>query len=69
MTKENLVELQTGLETAFIDAGTNSNLAYKPQFIYNDSRKGQKVFSTIEEELLKCDKFAISVAFITRGDQ
>lgn len=67
MTKKNLTELQTGLETAFIDAGINSNLAYKPQFIYNDSRKGQKVFSTVEDELLKCDKFAISVAFITRG--
>ena len=67
MTQNNLAELQTGLETAFINAGINSNLAYKPQFIYNDSRKGQKVFSTIEDELLKCHKFAISVAFITRG--
>ena len=28
---------------------------------------GQKVFSTIEDELLHCDRFAISVAFITRG--
>ena len=60
-------ELFWGLETAFVNAGINSNLAYKPQFIYNDNKNGQKVFSSIEDELLKCDKFAISVAFITRG--
>ena len=27
----------------------------------------RKVFSTLEDELLRCDSFAISVAFITRG--
>ena len=31
------------------------------------TKNGQKVFSTIEDELLHCDRFAISVAFITRG--
>jgi superfamily II DNA or RNA helicase len=64
---ENVSELKKGLTTAFIDSTFNSNLAYKPQFIYNDNKKGQKVFSAIEEEMRKCDSFAISVAFITRG--
>lgn len=59
--------LQDGLQTAFIDRTYHSNLAYRPQFVYNDSRNGQKVFSTLEDELLRCDSFAISVAFITRG--
>ena len=67
MNQEKIIELKSGLETAFIDATINSNLAYKPQFIYNDNKKGQKVFSSIEDELLRCDSFAISVAFITRG--
>lgn len=68
MTERNATELlRDGLRTAFIDRTCHSNLAYRPQFIYNDSRKGQKVFSTLEDELLHSDSFAISVAFITRG--
>ncbi len=67
MTEQNITELQSGLNTAFINSAINSNLAYRPQFIYNDNKNGQKVFSAIEDELLKCDSFAISVAFITRG--
>ena len=62
-----LLEMQKGFQTAFIDASYDSNLAYKPEFVYNDNKNGQKVFSTIEDELLHCDRFAISVAFITRG--
>ena len=56
-----------GIETAFIDYNNQSNNAFKPQFISNDYKKGRKVISSIEEELLKCDKFDISVAFITDG--
>lgn len=67
MFKESLTELQSGLSTAFIDSANHSNLAYRPQFIYNNNKNGQKVFSAIEDELLGCDRFAISVAFITRG--
>ena len=65
--KENYIaQLKTGLTAAFVNAEVNSNLAYKPEFIYNNSKRGQKVLSSIENELLKCDRFAISVAFITR---
>ena len=67
MTEEKITELQSGFHTAFINGAFNSNLAYRPQFIYNDNKNSQKVFSAIEDELLKCDSFAISVAFITRG--
>lgn len=67
MTNDKLSELQSGFNTAFINGMNNSNLAYRPQFIYNDNKNGQKVFSAIEDELLRCDSFAISVAFITRG--
>ena len=68
MTKDNRREqIRNGLSTAFVDGRDQSNLAYRPQFIYNDSKNGQKVFSSIEEELLQCECFVISVAFITRG--
>lgn len=56
-----------GIETAFIDYNNQSNAAFKPQFISNDYKEGRKVISSLEDELLKCDKFDISVAFITDG--
>lgn len=55
------------MRTAFIDAGIASNLAYKPQFVSNNYKEGRKVLSSIEEELLNCQEFSISVAFITMG--
>lgn len=58
-------ELKHGFETAFIDANITSNLAYKPQFVSNNYKEGKKVLASIEEELLACDCFQISVAFIT----
>ena len=56
-----------GIETAFINYNNQSNIAFKPQFISNDYKEGRKVISSIEDELLKCEKFNISVAFITDG--
>ena len=56
-----------GFETAFINQGSTSNLAYKPQFISNNYKEGRKVLSSIEDELSKCDEFSISVAFITES--
>ena len=63
--RENVVQLEQGLQTAFIDSTVNSNLAYRPQFVSNNYKEGKKVISSIEDELLHCDKFQISVAFIT----
>ena len=60
-------DLRKGAETAFIDLHSDSNLAYKPEFVVNSYREGQKVLSVIERELSSCDSFAISVAFITRS--
>ena len=58
-------DLKAGFETAFIDGNVVSNLAYRPQFVSNNHREGKKVLSSIEDELLTCDQFQISVAFIT----
>ena len=61
---EDLEELRGGLDTAFINSDFNSNLAYRPEFVSNDYRQGKKVLSSLEYELLHCEAFCISVAFI-----
>lgn len=67
MNKQKIAELRAGLETGFINSGYNSSLAYQPQFLSNNHKEGKKVLSSIEDELMSCDKFQISVAFITMG--
>lgn len=67
MSQEKIVQLKQGLTTAFINQDISSNLAYKPQFVSNNYREGRKVISSIEDELLSCEEFSISVAFITMG--
>jgi len=62
---ENISELRAGFETAYIDGSVASSLAYRPQFVSNNYKEGKKVLSSFEDELLKCDQFQISVAFIT----
>lgn len=42
-------------------------IASRREFVSNDYRRGVKVLSAIEQELLHCDEFQISVAFITMG--
>lgn len=58
-------ELRLGFETAYIDGSVASNNLYCPQFVSNNYKTGKKVLSSIEDELLRCDRFQISVAFIT----
>lgn len=68
MMKDNTIRrLNEGFITAFVNEYQPSNPAYKPQFISNNYREGKKVISSLEEELLSCEEFFISVAFITRG--
>ena len=40
---------------------------YTAKLLINDSERGQKLQSIIERELLQCNEFAFSVAFITTG--
>ncbi|MCC8081606.1 MAG: DEAD/DEAH box helicase family protein [Lachnospiraceae bacterium] len=61
---KNMKDLQFGLETAFIDYRAHSNLACRPEFVSNDFNRGKRVISSIEQELLNCDEFSISVAFV-----
>lgn len=65
MTTPHITTLRTALETAYINGATASSLAYRPQFVSNNHKEGKKVLSSVEDELLVCDQFQISVAFIT----
>lgn len=67
MKREKYVDINAGLQTAFMNSTVNSNLAYRPQFITNNHRQGVKVLAHIENALLHCDEFSISVAFISRS--
>ena len=67
MNQDKIVQLKQGLFTAFINQNISSNLAYKSQFVSNNYKEGRKVISSIEDELLSCEEFAISVALITIG--
>lgn len=58
-------ELNKGLTAAFVDGNLAANPAYKPQFVSNNYEEGRKVLTTIEDELLNCEEFQFSVAFIT----
>ena len=60
-------ELQNGLSAAYINGSVAANLAYKPAFVSNNPEEGKKVISSVEDELLRCEEFQISVAFITMG--
>ena len=60
-------ELQNGLSAAYINGSVAANLAYKPAFVSNNPEEEKKVISSVEDELLRCDQFQISVAFITMG--
>ncbi len=54
-----------GIETALINFNYKSNINYRLQFIDNNYKEGRKVLSNIETELLDCQAFHFSVAFIT----
>ncbi|SER68128.1 DUF3427 domain-containing protein [Lachnobacterium bovis] len=58
-------KIQNGFKTAYIDGSVAADPQYVPQFVSNNYKEGRKVLTIIEDELLKCDSFKISVAFIT----
>ena len=60
-------ELKSGLSAAYINGSSAANLAYKPAFVSYNPEEGKKVISSVEDELLRCEEFQISVAFITMG--
>lgn len=58
-------ELLGAAYTAFVDREFPSATDVRPKFVSNDFKRGRKVSSTLESELVKCSSFDFSVAFVT----
>lgn len=68
MNQETRSGLINGFCSAFIESNdAEADQSYVPSFLYNDKKNGKKLLTVIEDELLNCTKFDISVAFITKG--
>ena len=59
--------LLPSLKTGFIDRTVLSDRSLQPELLVNDRHKGRKVLSALLKELLNCQTFWFSVAFVTRG--
>lgn len=59
--------LLRALATSFVDGEVDSDPGLRAEFLSNDPKAGTKVVSVLEEELAACDRFAMSVAFVTMG--
>lgn len=60
-----IISLKKALETGFIDSTITSDKNYQPDFLTNDQDNNKRVLTTIKKELLDCDEFWFSVAFLT----
>lgn len=59
--------LRLGLEHGFIDSSVSASEEFKPQLITNNPLRGEKVITTLKQEMEKCDEFMFSVAFVNSG--
>lgn len=55
------------LQTGFLDADAHPSAPYVPKLLYNDKSASQNVLSSLEVEFQRCERFDISVAFVTKG--
>ena len=56
--------LRLGLEHGFIDKTISAEEQFKPQLITNNPARGEKVITTLKQEMHSCDEFLFSVAFV-----
>lgn len=59
--------LRDGLEHGFVNSGVPAQEKFIPQFVVNDPSREEKVITSLKKELMNCDWFEFSVAFITYG--
>ena len=58
---------KNSLFTGFIDKSIDSDTLYQPELLVNRKIPRKKVLSAIIHELIHCESFYISVAFVTTG--
>ena len=59
------MNLEQALRTGFIDHQFISLQKYRPQLLLNNHKQGEKVLTSLIQELKTCEAFYFSVAFIT----
>jgi len=59
--------LARGIFNGYIDDDIKASENFKPRLIVNDIERGEKVLTSISDELKNCDEFLFSVAFVTNG--
>ncbi|MBO7675241.1 MAG: DEAD/DEAH box helicase [Atopobiaceae bacterium] len=64
---ENERDYLRSLQTGFLDKDAHPSAPYAPKLLYNDKSASQNVLSSLEAEFQHCDRFDISVAFVTSG--
>ena len=55
------------LQTGFVDRSAHPFAPYVPRLLFNDQASSENVLSTLQSEFQKCERFDISVAFVTNG--
>ncbi len=60
-------QLALALQSSFIDELITSDEAMRPKLLSNNYEENTKVLIMLEKELLRCDTFMFSVAFVTKG--
>ena len=57
--------LEEGLKRGFLDSSIDADSQFIPKFVTNNPDRGEKVITSIKREMLDCDEFMFSVAFVT----
>ena len=57
--------LEKGLIHGFLDSTIDADSDYIPKFLTNNPKRGEKVITSLKQEMISCDKFMFSVAFVT----
>ena len=57
--------LEKGLLHGFLDSSIDASSDYIPKFLTNDPKRGEKVITSLKQEMTNCDSFMFSVAFVT----
>ncbi len=60
-----LDDFHGSIQTGFFDKSISSHASYRPQLLTNQKHPAKKILSSILQELDLCDRFYISVAFVT----
>jgi superfamily II DNA or RNA helicase/HKD family nuclease/SOS-response transcriptional repressor LexA len=60
-----LDDFQGSIQTGFFDKSIPSHWGYRPQLLINQKQPAKKILTSVIQELDLCDRFFISVAFVT----